>query len=58
VVLVYGLGYLDRNTPKKVFPVFLDACLASRYTYVRFYQLCVAHSGKDWSLIFRTQLKI
>jgi hypothetical protein len=32
VVLVYGLGYLDRNTPKKVFPVFLDACLASRYT--------------------------
>jgi hypothetical protein len=33
VVLVYGLGYLDRNTPKKVFPVFLDACLASRYMY-------------------------
>jgi hypothetical protein len=40
VVLVYGLGYLDRNTPKKVFPVFLDACLASRYyTYLHIFGL-------------------
>ena len=30
--LVFGLSYLDLNTSKRIFPVFLGACLAARYT--------------------------
>jgi hypothetical protein len=33
LAVVYGLSYLDRNTCKEIFPVYLDICLASKYTY-------------------------